>query len=170
MTHLIDVNVLIALCDPAHSHAAAAREFFRFGNQRGGWATCPLIENGFLRIFGSPRYPGGPGSPQAVRQILRGVLATPGHQFWTDDLSLVDERRYPTLPASIDLTDIYLLALAVKNGGRFATFDRRIDPSILPGGPSAYHIISAYPRAGGMIPRLPGSIFYSSTMLPSNLE
>ncbi len=140
MIHLLDVNVLIALCDPAHPHAGAALQFFR-GITRDGWATCPLVENEFLRIFGSTKYPGGPGSPHAARLILAGLLATPGHQFWRDDLSLMDMRAFSSLPSSDDLTDIYLLALAVKQGGRFATFDHSIDAPLLPGGPGAYFII-----------------------------
>ena len=141
MIHLLDVNVLIALCDPAHPHAAAARGFFGASLARYGWATCPLVENGFLRIFGSRKYPGGAGSPQSARFLLAGLLATPGHQFWQDDLTLLATGVFPNLPSSDDLTDIYLLGLAVKHGGRFATFDARIDASIVPGGPAAYHII-----------------------------
>ena len=141
MIHLLDVNVLIALCDPAHPHAAAARGFFGASLARHGWATCPLVENGFLRIFGSRKYPGGPGSPQSARFLLAGLLATPGHQFWQDDLTLLATGVFPNLPSSDDLTDIYLLGLAVKHGGRFATFDARIAASIVPGGPAAYHII-----------------------------
>ena len=138
MIHLLDINVLIALCDPAHPHATAARVFYRSGLAQNGWATCPLVENGFLRIFGSRNYPGGLGSPQAVRSILDGLLATPGHQFWPDDITLMAASAFPNLPASDDLTDLYLLGLAVKRGGCFATFDRRIDASLIPGGPAAY--------------------------------
>lgn len=138
MIHLLDINVLIALCDPAHPHAAAARTAFTSELTRDGWATCPLIENGFLRILGSRRYPGGPGSPQAARHLLTGILATPGHQFWPDDLSLASVDTFPHLPASENITDFYLLALAVKHGGRFATFDAKIDPSLIPGGAKAY--------------------------------
>jgi toxin-antitoxin system PIN domain toxin len=137
MIHLLDVNILLALCDPAHPHAAAARSFFSPSLTRNGWATCPLIENGFLRIFGSRRYPGGPGSPELARMILAGLLAAPGHQFWEDDLTLNSKTVFPSLPASEDLTDVYLLALAVKRGGRFATFDLGIDASLIPGGPAA---------------------------------
>jgi uncharacterized protein len=143
MIHLLDINVLIALCDPAHPHAAAARAFFGASLARHGWATCPLVENGFLRIFGSRKYPGGPGSPQAARHLLAGLLATPGHQFWPDDLSLTAAGVFPNLPASDDLTDIYLLGLAVKHQGRFATFDAGIDATIIPGGSAAYCIIPA---------------------------
>ena len=143
MIQLLDINVLIALCDPAHPHAAAARQFFGSGIAREGWATCPLVENGFLRIFGARKYPGGPGTPQAARPILGGLLATPGHQFWRDELSLMDARMFPRLPDSDDLTDLYLLALAVKHSGRFATFDEGIDPDLIPGGPGAYYLIPA---------------------------
>lgn len=144
MIHLLDINVLIALCDPAHPHAAAACRFIGSGIAREGWATCPLIENGFLRVFGARRYPGGAGSPDAARTILLGLLAaTPGHQFWPDELSLMTPARFPRLPASDDLTDLYLLALAVKHGGRFATFDQGLDASLVPGGPAAYHVIPA---------------------------
>jgi len=142
MIHLLDVNVLIALCDPAHPHAAAARGFFSASLARSGWATCPLVENGFLRIMGSRRYPGGPGTPQAARSILSGLLASPGHQFWQDQLSLMSASDFPRLPVSDDLTDVYLLALAVKRGGRFATFDAGIEASLVPGGHAAYHLIA----------------------------
>ncbi len=137
MTHLLDINVLIALCDPAHPHAAAARRYFSTGVTRDGWATCPIVENGFLRVFGSRKYPGGPGSPQAARPILAGLLATPGHQFWQDELTLIAANIFPNLPAAEDLTDIYLLALAVKRGGRFATFDQGLDASLVSGGEPA---------------------------------
>jgi uncharacterized protein len=141
MIHLLDVNVLIALCDPAHPHATEARQFFSSVVPRQGWATCPLVENGFLRIFGSPKYPDGPGSPQMARHLLAGVLATPGHQFWPDDLTLATPSDWPHLPSANDLTDFYLLALAVRHGGVFATFDARIDASLIAGGSSAYRLL-----------------------------
>jgi toxin-antitoxin system PIN domain toxin len=141
MIHLLDVNVLIALCDPAHPHAAAATKFFSGGLTRNGWATCPLVENGFLRIFGSLKYPGGPGSPQTARVILAGLLATPGHQFWKDEISLLYTGSFPNLPTSENLSDLYLLGLAVKHGGRFATFDQNIDASLIPGGPKALVVL-----------------------------
>lgn len=139
MIVLLDINILIALSDPAHPHEAAALTFFQTDAVRNGWATCPLVENGFLRIFGAKRYPGGPGSPQAARPVLDRLCAAPGHQFWADDLSLRDARLAPQLPTSADLTDLYLLALAVKRRARFATFDAGIDASLVPGGAQALH-------------------------------
>jgi predicted nucleic acid-binding protein len=77
------------------------------------------------------------GSPQAARPILAGLLAHPGHQFWQDELTLIAANIFPNLPASDDLTDIYLLALAAKRRGRFATFDAGLDASLVPGGEEA---------------------------------
>ncbi len=82
MIHLLDINLLIALCDPAHPHASEAVDFFDEELFRDGWATCPLVENGFLRIFGARTYPGGPGSPKEARPILLRLLAAAVHQFW----------------------------------------------------------------------------------------
>ena len=141
MIHLLDINVLIALSDPAHPHSSSALSFFDTGLFRNGWATCPIVENGFLRIFGARKYPGGPGSPAGARSVLQRLFAAGGHQFWPDALSLTDSQTFPGLPVSVDLTDLYLLALAVKHGGRFATFDAGLDASLIPGGPAAYYLI-----------------------------
>ncbi|MEX2606170.1 MAG: TA system VapC family ribonuclease toxin [Kiritimatiellia bacterium] len=141
MMVLLDVNVLIALLDPAHPHHAPALTFFKRVSLT-GWATCPLTENGLLRILGNPRYPDGPGSPGEARILLRSLTSMPGHQFWPDDPSLTDQRIFPRLPTSKGLTDLYLLALAASRQARFATFDHRIDPSLLPDGPAAFHLLS----------------------------
>lgn len=141
MIQLLDVNVLIALGDSNHPHRVAALRFFETCATTDGWATCPLTENGFTRILGSPSYPGGPGSTSEARRLLDTVCAAPGHQFWPDDLSISNTQLFPTLPPSQPLTDIYLLSLAIKRGGCLATLDRRINPALLPGGPAAFHLI-----------------------------
>ena len=141
MIHLLDANVLIALGDSNHPHRVAALRFFETLATVGGWATCPLTENAFTRILGGRSYPDGPGSTGEARRLLNSLVAAPGHQFWPDDLSLSDALTFPALPASPHLTDIYLLALAVKRGARLATFDQGIDASLIPGGPAAYHLI-----------------------------
>ena len=88
MTCLLDVNVLIALIDPVHiSHDAAHDWFAEHG--AAGWATCPLTENGVIRIVGSPKYPNSPGSPAAVAAIVAQLRLLAGHVFWPDDISLV---------------------------------------------------------------------------------
>jgi toxin-antitoxin system PIN domain toxin len=141
MIHLLDINVLIALSDPAHPHEAAALQFFQSNAVQQGWATCPIIENGFLRIFGSRKYPGGPGSPQAARFFLKALYNLPGHQFWADDVSIMNSAKLAELPSSEHLTNLYLLELAVKHGGRFVTFDTGMNPSLVVGGSQAYWLI-----------------------------
>ena len=141
MIHLLDANVLIALGDANHPHRTAALRFFERAATFEGWSTCPLTENAFIRILGSSSYPDGPGSTAEARRLLDALRAAPGHQFWPDALSFSDTRIFPVLPASRHLTDLYLLGLAVKHEGRFATFDAGIDASLIPGGPAAYFVI-----------------------------
>ena len=135
--YLLDVNVLIALADPLHVHSARTNRWF--ASIRGeAWATCPLVENEFLRIMGSPSYHESPGPPELIKSLLREIRKRPGHQFWADSVSLCD---YADLPPSKHLTDFYLLALAVRHKGRLATHDRRIDPAAISGGEDAYCVI-----------------------------
>ena len=124
---LLDVNVLIALIDPAHVQHDRAHEWFAKSGTR-AWATCPLTENGVLRIVGSARYPNSPGTPAAVAELMTGFLALSSHEFWPDDLTLLDSRRLRTdrLLNSAQVTDSYLLALAGAHGGKLATFDQNL--------------------------------------------
>lgn len=125
--NLLDLNVLIALADPLHTHRNQAKTWFR-NAAREGWATCPLTQNAFVRILGQPAYPNGPQNPTGALEILRHLTSLPGHQFWTDTLSLTNEDQFRIQPetTSKQLTDIYLLALAVSRGGKLITLDRRI--------------------------------------------
>ncbi len=127
MTFLLDVNVLIALVDPTHvSHGHVHQWFARQGSE--SWATCPMTENGLVRIVGNPKYRNTPGSPALVATALAGLRRLPGHIFWADDISLADPVHVDAarLLASGQITDTYLLALAVAHGGKLATMDRRI--------------------------------------------
>lgn len=141
MIYLLDANLLIALGDSNHPHRSAALRFFETRAVQEGWATCPLTENAFLRIFGGSSYAGGPGSTPEARRLLDSLRAAPGHQFWPDDQSLCDPSKFPELPGASHLTDCYLLALAVARGGKLVTFDRRIDPSWVSGGKEALLIL-----------------------------
>jgi toxin-antitoxin system PIN domain toxin len=124
---LLDVNVLIALIDPAHVQHDRAHEWFA---ERGryAWASCPLTQNGVLRIVGHPRYNNSPGPPAAVAELMTVLLALPGHEFWPDDISVLDPRHIhiDRLFETTQITDSYLLALASAHGGQLATFDRRL--------------------------------------------
>lgn len=127
MISLLDVNVLVALFDPAHVHHEAAHEWFA-ANRREGWATCPITENGLLRVISSVSYPGRRTTLGDALERLRSFRRSGHHRFWPDSASLADEGLVDTsqVAGSRQLTDIYLLALAVAMGGRLASFDRRI--------------------------------------------
>ncbi|MEN9866968.1 MAG: hypothetical protein RL748_2558 [Pseudomonadota bacterium] len=142
MRYLLDVNVLIALIDPGNVHHNAAHGWFAQVGKL-GFATCPLTQNGVLRIVGSPRYPNSPGSPASVVPIISGILALAGHEFWPDDVSLLDETKIllPHLIHSAQVTDSYLLALAVAHGGKLASFDRRMATKAVVGGAQALELI-----------------------------
>jgi len=139
--YLLDVNVLIALVDAAHVQHEAAHAWFE-QTGRHAWATCPLTENGLLRIVGHARYPNSPGTPAQVADILVGLRALPGHRFWPDDLSFADGRVDTSrLLSSGQVTDTYLLALAQAHGGRLATFDRRLVVDAVKGGVAVSAVI-----------------------------
>lgn len=132
MRYLLDVNVLIALIDPAHvAHGDAHNWFARVGRQ--AFATCPITENGLLRIVGHPKYPNSPGPPSAVVGALAAMRAMKGHAFWPDSLSLLDsEKADATLLTSHSrVTDAYLLALSRANKGRLATMDSRLATEVV---------------------------------------
>ncbi|MGC2399213.1 MAG: TA system VapC family ribonuclease toxin [Acidobacteriaceae bacterium] len=139
---LIDVNVLIALIDPAHVQHDRAHEWFAAAG-RHAWATCPVTESGVLRIVGHPRYPNSPGSPAAVAEMLADLCTLPGHDFWPGDISLLDAKRVDAsrLLDSAQVTDSYLLALAGAHGGQLATFDRRLVTDAAVNGARALHVI-----------------------------
>lgn len=142
MTFLLDVNVLIALIDPTHiGHDAAHRWFGRRGSA--SWATCPLTENGVIRIVSHPKYPNSVGSPAALIPIVAELRQLPGHCFWPDDLSLVasDLVDATEITTARQVTDTYLLALALAHDGVLATFDRRLSPKAVRGGRAALHIV-----------------------------
>ena len=128
MRALLDVNVLIALLDTDHmyhdaAHAWLGRELCH------GWASCPITQIGCIRIMSQSGYPGAvPAQDVAAR--LGEAVADPAHTFWSDDIApVIGMLRWNRILGHRQVTDAYLLALAVRNEGRFVTFDRRIDPS-----------------------------------------
>lgn len=142
MTYLLDVNVLIALIEPNHPHNNAALTWFDATGKL-GWATCPMTENAVVRIVGHPSYPNWPGSPAIVAGLLSRFRKHSGHLFWPDDISLLDRRRIDLsrILNSSQVTDSYLLALAIAHGGQLATLDRRLIPDAVRNGAQGLHLI-----------------------------
>ncbi len=138
MIHLLDVNVLIALLDAEHIAHDDAHEWFDAVGKT-GWATSAIVENGFLRIVGSARY--GPAAVPMARLManLTQFTGAEGHEFWAEDFSLLTspDIHRDKLTSAAQLTDTYLLALAVSKGGKLATLDRRLSPRAVEGGARA---------------------------------
>ncbi|MBK8738039.1 MAG: PIN domain-containing protein [Betaproteobacteria bacterium] len=126
MRALLDVNVLIALLDQAHPHQDTALAWLK-ANIQHGWASCPITQNGCIRIMSQASYPGA--RPVAkITERLRDALNHSAHKFWPDDVSIVDTAIVDgtRVHGARQITDTYLLALALKNGGRLVTFDSGI--------------------------------------------
>lgn len=137
---LLDSNVLLALFDSDHIDHDRARRWLS-AEIRHGWASCAVRQNGFVRIISQPRYPSPIAPAQAVNR-LRGAIDSKHHEFWPCDVSLVDERHVDTrrLLGPRQLTDVYLLALAVVKGGRFVTFDGSVPRDAVKGA-EARHLV-----------------------------
>jgi uncharacterized protein len=124
---LLDVNLWVALFDDAHVFSAQANQLVE--RPRAKFATCPLVENGVVRVLNLPSYAKrGPLGLSVVRAQLLRACATLDHEFWADDVSLTDDAlfNFDRIHGHNQITDAYLLALAVRHGGTLVTFDRAI--------------------------------------------
>lgn len=139
---LLDVNVLLALVDPLHVHNEAAHRWYAAKGQS-AWATCPITENGLVRILSQPSYPNRPGDVLVAVGILRRWCSQEGHQFWPDGVALRDVLAPDAAVTHHHVTDLYLLALAAGRGGWLATFDGRIPTAAVAGGETALEVIPA---------------------------
>jgi toxin-antitoxin system PIN domain toxin len=128
MRALLDVNVIIALLDPDHVFHERAHVWWA-ANMKRGWASCPVTENGVVRIMSNPGYSQKMRfAPGDLIDRLRKFAANSNHEFWPDEISLRDEKIFAVdrIHSSRQLTDLYLLALAVEHHGRLVTFDHGI--------------------------------------------
>ena len=126
--YLLDTNVLIALAWRNHVHHTAVTEWF--GRKSGaGFRSCPITQTGFVRISSNPSFSSAAVLPGQAATLLERITALPGHGFWPDDLSFRDAfARYPVLATHRQVTDAYLLSLAVAHEGVLASLDRGIVP------------------------------------------
>ena len=126
MLSLLDVNVLVALLDRNHRRHSSASAWFNI-NSLDGWLTCPITQNGCIRVQTQPKYPNQLGINEAFAK-LRTSISDSYHTFIYDDISILDEVVLDAsrLSGHRQLTDVYLLALAVTHGARLVTLDRHI--------------------------------------------
>jgi toxin-antitoxin system PIN domain toxin len=130
---LFDVNVLVALHDPQHVHHDIAVDWLE-AHAADGWASCPITQNGCLRVLSLPVYPNARRAGELI-VALRPSFAGELHEFWFDDISLMQNGVLLAdhVHGHRQLTDLYLLALAVHHKGCFVTFDARIPVSAVMG-------------------------------------
>jgi toxin-antitoxin system PIN domain toxin len=128
---LLDINVLIALLDPNHVFHDRAHVWWA-DNRQAGWASCPLTENGVIRIMSQPAYSKQLSfAPADLMTLLRSFTTASDHVFWADEVSMLDPMVFNSwaILGHRQLTDLYLLALAVRQGGILCTFDANINPA-----------------------------------------
>ncbi len=99
------------------------------GECQSGLGDLPAHPEWFVRIVCQPKYPRPARMGDALIVLRRQMtMAGDDHQCWPDDVSITDETLFN--PAFIlgpnQITEVYLLGLAVKHGGRLVTFDRGI--------------------------------------------
>jgi toxin-antitoxin system PIN domain toxin len=124
---LLDVNVLIALMWPAHEGHTEVQRWF--GQKSGeGWATCPFTQAAFVRIISNPAFSRDAVTPQEAMQILGSNVKHTSHRFWADEISFVQATMpfAKRLEGHQQVTDAYLLGLAMHKRGRLATMDRGV--------------------------------------------
>ena len=144
---LLDVNVLIAMFDPAHVHHDLAHEWFA-ENRRRGWATTPFTENAVVRIVSNPKYGSNSERVPQVAARLQAFCASEDHRFWPAEVSICDPSRFNlAFAGQKQVMDVYLLGLAALHGGALATFDRTIPVKAVVGADASHlEVIAAAAR------------------------
>lgn len=141
MRALLDVNVLIALLDANHIHHSHCTRWLD-AHVGQGWASCPLTQNGCVRILSQPNYPNAvPAAEVAAR--LHEATQGPAHAFWPDSISVLPPGAidWPRLLSARHLTDAYLLALAVENRGRLVTLDQGVPIAAVKGAKDRHVVV-----------------------------
>jgi toxin-antitoxin system PIN domain toxin len=140
MRALLDVNCLLSLMDEDHVHHRRAQAWWG-QNGRFGWASCALTQNGYVRISCQRTYVNPQPLHSAITRLARQIEDS-DHQLWPDDISIANASVFDHafILGPNQITDVYLLALAVKNGGRLVTFDRGL-PIKAVRGAEARHLV-----------------------------
>ena len=134
--YLLDTNLLIALFWPSHTRHSLALKWF--GSHRSkGWVTCPFTEAGFVRIVSNPAFSRDAVTPREAVSVLTANSDASDHLFWPDQLPFVEASAFAgaRLLGRQQVTDAYLLGLALHQGGTLATLDKGIEALTEPKSP-----------------------------------
>jgi toxin-antitoxin system PIN domain toxin len=124
---LLDVNILIAMAWPTHEAHEQAQDWLS-RHAQSGWATCPLTESAFVRILSNPSFSPNALSPREALALLQTNLSHPAHDFWPDELGVVQALKplAPHIDGHQQITEAYLLGLAMHRKGKLVTRDKSI--------------------------------------------
>lgn len=121
---LLDANALIALGWPNHEHHRRLLAWFK-SHAKQGWATAAFTQAAFVRIVSQPAFSGTAIGPVDAAELLAKNLAHPNHEFLAMEMEIGEVVAACTggLMGHRQVTDAYLLALAIRNECKLATFD-----------------------------------------------
>ena len=131
MRSLLDINLIVALLDSAHVFHRSAQTWLE-KEILNGWATCPITENGVIHIMSQNAYPNSL-PPSKIAERLAEACQHPTHEFWPKTISLLTDGmiRRQNLLSPRQITDAYLLAIAVVNQGKFVGFDQHTNLRVI---------------------------------------
>jgi hypothetical protein len=143
--HLLDVNAIIALFWPSHVHHADVHRWFA-KRGKGGWATCSFTQAGFVRIVSNPAFSKDAATPAEALRILISNLRSPRHHFLADDVgfTVLVEPLAGNLVGHRQITDVYLLGLALRHNAKLASLDNGIT-ALLPSDKTLQGVVALIP-------------------------
>lgn len=129
---LLDVNVLVAMTWPTHRAHGKVQQWLAH-HTRDKWATCPFTQTAFVRILSNPAFSPNALTAADALALLKSNLGHPAHQFWPDDIGLLDAigRCQSRIVGHQQVTDAYLLGLAIHRKGKLVTLDSSVS-ALLP--------------------------------------
>jgi toxin-antitoxin system PIN domain toxin len=122
--YLLDVNVLIALTEPDHVHHRTVAKWFDSPDL--DWGLCAFSEAGFLRFSANPKR--GAHPVDEATTVLAELANHPGYRFWpiSTGWATLASPFLERVFGHQQITDAYLLGLAVKEKGVLVTMDKGI--------------------------------------------
>jgi hypothetical protein len=124
--HLLDVNALVALADPDHDKHKAMEKWFVNGPRE--WAICPFTEAGLVRVTTNASAYSNPLTIEQARGFLTELATRNGYRYWpvSDPWLTLAAPFIDRLFGHKQVTDSYLLGMAVKHNSVLVTFDKAI--------------------------------------------
>jgi hypothetical protein len=123
--YLLDLNVLVALIDDEHVHYRAAHRWFN-SLEHEEWGVCPLTEAGLVRLTTNPS--AGPmlHTFTEANAMLEEIATWTGYCYWpiTESWAALTAPFAARISGHQQVTDAYLLGIAIKEDGVLVTFDR----------------------------------------------